>query len=88
MHDLEEIVEVADRVTVLRDGILIRHDKKLEDFNPTFLQEEMIVRPVIFSTRKRKPVAITFLKCATLSLRNLKADKLQSKTGEILELQD
>ena len=56
-HDLDEIIEVADRVTVLRDGILIKtHDKFLETFKSDLLAKEMIGRPVdLFLQEKRKP---------------------------------
>jgi len=46
-HNLDEIIEVADRITVLRDGIKINtHVKELEDFSADILAKEMIGRSV------------------------------------------
>jgi ribose transport system ATP-binding protein len=57
-HDLNEIIEVADRVTVLRDGIGINtHDKNIESLNTDVLTKEMIGRPVdLFYKKKESPV--------------------------------
>ncbi|MDD3521206.1 MAG: sugar ABC transporter ATP-binding protein [Actinomycetota bacterium] len=54
-HDLEEIIEVADRVTVLRDGVKINtHDKKTDIFDPNSLAKEMIGRSVDLFYKKKE----------------------------------
>ena len=42
-HDLDEIIEVCDTLTVLRDGEIIRHFKK-EEFDPDQIRTSMIGR--------------------------------------------
>lgn len=86
-HDLEEIVEVADRVTVLRDGTLIKtHDKKLEDFKPDLLAKEMIGRPVdLFYKKKENPVGDYIFEVRDLKLKeSSKPINFKVKQGEIL----
>ena len=44
-HDLDEIMEVCDRVTILRDGIYIDTIEK-ENYNPAELRKKMVGREV------------------------------------------
>jgi ribose transport system ATP-binding protein len=70
-HDLDEIIEVADRVTVLRDGIAIKtHDKSVETFKPDDLANEMIGRPVdLFYKKKESPVGDYIFEVRGLKLK-------------------
>jgi ribose transport system ATP-binding protein len=86
-HDLEEIIEVADRVTVLRDGVSIKtHDKKLETFIPDLLAKEMIGRPVdLFYKKKESPVGDYIFEVRDLKLKeSSKPINFMVKKGEIL----
>jgi ABC-type sugar transport system ATPase subunit len=54
-HDLDEIIQVADRVTVLRDGVkVMTHDKRNEILDSTLLAKEMVGRPVDLFYKKAK----------------------------------
>lgn len=70
-HDLDEIIEVADRVTVLRDGVAIKtHDKSVETFKPDDLANEMIGRPVdLFYKKKESPVGDYIFEVRGLKLK-------------------
>ncbi len=86
-HDLEEIIEVADRVTVLRDGIIIKtHDKALETFKPDILAKEMIGRPVdLFYKKKESPVGDYVFEVRDLKLKESSSPiNFKVKQGEIL----
>jgi ribose transport system ATP-binding protein len=86
-HDLEEIMEVADRVTVLRDGISIKtHDKNLETFKPDLLAKEMIGRPVdLFYKKKESPVGDYIFEVRDLKLKESSNPiNFKVKQGEIL----
>jgi len=86
-HDLDEIIEVADRVTVLRDGILIKtHDKRLETFKPDDLAKEMIGRPVdLFYKKKESPVGDYVFEVCGLKLKgSSKAINFKVREREIL----
>ncbi|MEI7615792.1 MAG: sugar ABC transporter ATP-binding protein [Actinomycetota bacterium] len=88
-HDLEEIIEVADRVTVLRDGIKINtHDKNSEIFNSGSLAREMIGRPVdLFYKKKESPVGDYIFEVRGLKLKeSSKEINFKVKEGEILGL--
>jgi ribose transport system ATP-binding protein len=86
-HDLDEIIEVADRVTVLRDGIVIKtHDKILETFEPGLLAKEMIGRPVdLFYKKKESPVGDYVFEVRDLKLKESSEPiNFKVRQGEIL----
>ncbi|MHB8279614.1 MAG: sugar ABC transporter ATP-binding protein [Candidatus Humimicrobiaceae bacterium] len=88
-HDLEEIIEVADRVTVLRDGVSINtHDKNLDIFDTDFLAKEMIGRPVdLFYKKKESSVGDYILEVRGLKLKESSEEiNFKVKEGEILGL--
>jgi ribose transport system ATP-binding protein len=86
-HNLEEIIEVADRVTVLRDGVKINtHDKSVETFNSDMLAKEMIGRSVdLFYKKKESPVGDYVFEVRGLKLEeSSKEVSFKVKEGEIL----
>lgn len=86
-HDLDEIIEVADRVTVLRDGVSIKtHDKSLETFKPEDLAKEMIGRPVdLFYKKKESPVGDYIFEVKGLKLKESSNEiNFKVREGEIL----
>jgi len=86
-HNLEEIIEVADRVTVLRDGVKINtHDKNTETFNSDSLAKEMIGRSVdLFYKKKESPVGDYVFEVKGLKLNeSSKEVNFKVKEGEIL----
>ncbi len=88
-HDLDEIIEVADRVTVLRDGVSIKtHNKTLETFKPDLLAKEMIGRPVdLFYKKKESPVGDYVFEVRGLKLKESSVPiNFKVKKGEILGL--
>jgi ribose transport system ATP-binding protein len=88
-HDLDEIIEVADRVTVLRDGVSINtHDKSLEVFDTDSLAKEMIGRPVdLFYKKKESPVGDYIFEVRGLKLKESSEEiNFKVKEGEILGL--
>ncbi|MHB8279121.1 MAG: sugar ABC transporter ATP-binding protein [Candidatus Humimicrobiaceae bacterium] len=88
-HDLEEIIEVADRVTVLRDGFKINtHNKTTETFNSDSLAKEMIGRSVdLFYKKKESPVGDYVFEVRGLKLKESSEEiNFKVKEGEILGL--
>ena len=86
-HDLEEIIEVADRITVLRDGKAINtHNKKLEQYQPDDLAKEMIGRPVdLFFKKKESPVGDYVFEVRDLKIKeSAKPISFRVREGEIL----
>ena len=86
-HNLDEIIEVADRVTVLRDGIKINtHDKSIETFNSESLAKEMIGRTVDLFYKKKESTVGNYI----FEVRGLKINESSNeinfkvKEGEIL----
>ena len=87
-HDLEEIMEVCDTLTVLRDGNLIRTFKK-EEFNADEIRTSMIGRELQgdyyrsdFTPISQKEAAIT---ATNLKYKEeLKSVSITLKKGEIL----
>ena len=86
-HDLDEIIEVVDRVTVLRDGMLIKtHNKRTEILKPDNLAKEMIGRPVdLFYKKKESLVGDYIFEVRDLKLKELsKPINFKVRQGEIL----
>lgn len=86
-HNLNEIIEVADRVTILRDGIKVStHDKIIETFNTDDLAKEMIGRPVdIFYRKKEKLVGDFVFEVRDLKLKQTsRGVSFKVREGEIL----
>ncbi len=53
-HKLHEVIAVADRVTVLRKGIVTAHGKSLEGLTKRNLAQLMVGRDVVFSVEKEE----------------------------------
>ncbi|MFW5769556.1 MAG: sugar ABC transporter ATP-binding protein [Spirochaetota bacterium] len=86
-HDLDEIIEVADRVTVLRDGVKIRtYDKAMEILDADSLAKEMVGRPVeLFYKKKRHPIGDVVFEVRDLKLGpELKPIDFTLRRGEVL----
>jgi len=69
-HHLEEILEIADRITVLKDGqIAGRHDRASEEVTMDLLAQEMIGRPLDkFYTRQHAGIGKVVLSVSGLRL--------------------
>ena len=86
-HDLDEVLEVADRVTVLRDGVrIVTHDKAKEKLDANLLAREMVGRAVELFYKKRKhSIGETVLEVKGLKLKpDSKEIDFDVKQGEIL----
>ena len=86
-HDLDEIVNIADRVTVLRDGVKIAsHAKSVEELDTGLLAKEMVGRPVdLFYTKKKHAVGDTVLEVKGLKLKSTSMPiDFSVRKGEIL----
>jgi len=87
VHNLDEIIQVADRVTVLRDGIKINtHDKNTETLNSTNLAKEMVGRPVdLFYKKKESKIGDFVFEVRGLKLTQLSKEiNFKVRDGEIL----
>jgi len=87
VHNLDEIIQVADRVTVLRDGIKINtHDKNTETLNSTNLVKEMVGRPVdLFYKKKESKIGDFVFEVRGLKLtQSSKEINFKVRDGEIL----
>ena len=87
VHNLDEIIQVADRVTVLRDGIKINtHDKNTETLNSANLAKEMVGRPVdLFYKKKENKIGDFVFEVRGLKLtQSSKEINLKVREGEIL----
>lgn len=86
-HDLDEVIEVADRVTVLRDGRLIgTHDKTTESLDSAVLAKEMVGRPVnLLYTKKSTPIGETVFEVKNLRLKpHSRPVEFSVREGEIV----
>lgn len=86
-HDLDEIISVADRVTVLRDGVKIKtYDKSEEVLDSSSLAKEMVGRPVdLFYKKKEHPIGETVFEVRNLRLKpEAKPVEFTLRKGEIL----
>jgi ABC-type sugar transport system ATPase subunit len=86
-HHLEEIIKIADRITVLKDGAVVAcHHRKQERFTMDLLAREMVGRPVekFYVREKRIPGAAVF---AVKDLKLAGSEhpvSLELREGEIL----
>ena len=86
-HNLDEIIQVADRVTVLRDGIKINtHDKNKEILNTGSLAKEMIGRSVdLFYKKKESKIGDFVFEVRNLKLKETSKEiSFKVRKGEIL----
>ncbi len=86
-HDLDEIIEVADRVTVLRDGISRgTSDKSKKSLNSDDLADAMIGRSVeVFYKKKDSPVGDYIFEVKNLKIKeSSKPINFKVRKGEIL----
>ncbi|UCF95782.1 MAG: sugar ABC transporter ATP-binding protein [Spirochaetaceae bacterium] len=86
-HHLEEIVRIADRVTVLKDGRVVAcHNSGQEQITMELLANEMVGRPIekFYSIGKR-PLGKTILKVSKLQVEGSATPvDLDLREGEIL----
>jgi ABC-type sugar transport system ATPase subunit len=86
-HHLEEILEIADRITVLKDGqIAGRHNRRSENVTMDQLAQEMIGRPLDkFYARQRARIGEVILAVSGLRLtESSKPISFELREGEIL----
>lgn len=89
-HKLKETLDIADRVSVLRDGKMIQKDVAVEGTTADELAQMMVGREVVLGvTRKAKNIGETILKVSDLTLKNkdkyiLNHLSFELKKGEIL----
>jgi ribose transport system ATP-binding protein len=86
-HHLDEVIEVADRVTVLRDGKKVAtHLRSDKEFNLDTLASEMVGRPVnLFYKKKKHKIGEIAFRIEDLRLRkDSPSINLEIKQGEIL----
>jgi ABC-type sugar transport system ATPase subunit len=86
-HHLEEIVRIADRVTVLKDGqVVSSHDCAREQITMENLATEMVGRPVEkFYTIERRSIGEPILKISDMRIQGSDTSfDLELRRGEIL----
>ncbi|MCK5735972.1 MAG: sugar ABC transporter ATP-binding protein, partial [Spirochaetaceae bacterium] len=86
-HDLDEIIKVAHRVTVLRDGKQVAgHDEKIDELDPGLLAREMVGRPVdLFYKKQKHNIGDTVFEVKNLKLASSSTPiNFSLKRGEIL----
>jgi ABC-type sugar transport system ATPase subunit len=86
-HHLQEILDIADKVTVLKDGEVVRcHDCHTEAITVDLLTKEMIGRPLNkFFAREKSPIGETVLTVSNLLLKkSQKPLSFELREGEIL----
>ena len=67
-HKLEELMQIGDYVTILRDGRKVAEDK-IENVNVTWMIENMVGRnPATLFTREERPIGDVLLKAENLTL--------------------
>ena len=88
-HNLKEIIEVADRITILRDGKKVStHNKIEETFNSEDLAKEMVGRPVnLFYKKKKCAIGDYIFEVRGLKLKqDSRKINFKVREGEILGL--
>ncbi len=92
-HKLQEVIEVADRVTVLRKGVVTAEGQSLEGMTKATLAQLMVGRDVVFTIQKEaqapgEPVlAVRGVKCVNnKGVPALRGVDLDVHAGEILGL--
>ncbi|MFN2135102.1 MAG: ABC transporter ATP-binding protein [Candidatus Promineifilaceae bacterium] len=90
-HKLHEVSEVADRVTVLRKGVVTAEGVSMEGLGKRELAELMVGRTVVFSVKKKpqKPGDVVLSVKDVYAINNkgvtaLKGISLDVRSGEIL----
>jgi ribose transport system ATP-binding protein len=86
-HQLEEVVEVTDRVTVLRDGEVVETGVLTKETDEAGLTRMMLGRHLVSATRavsaaRAEPAAVV----RELSVRSVSGFDLEVKKGEIVGL--
>jgi ABC-type sugar transport system, ATPase component len=86
-HRMKEIFEIADKVTVLRDGVKI-DTRSIEDVTEQSLIQMMVGKEVhrLYPVRDQEPGEETVLKVDRLSLDSAHAVSFELRKGEILGL--
>ena len=84
-HRLNEIFELADRVAVLRDGLLVG-DLSIGETSPHQLIELMVGREIEFSQRVPVTVGETRLLVDGLSTDDVEGITFQVRSGEVVAL--
>lgn len=86
-HFLNEVVEIADRITVIRDGAVVRtYENTNHDTPLTALTNDMVGRPVdTFYVKERHPIGDVMLEVRDLRLtKDSPAVSFSVHQGEIL----
>jgi len=91
-HKLEEVMQISDRIAVLRDGRLVE-TIRTEDTNPTELSRMMVGRDVLLSVEKEPPtpgeirLSVRDLQVNTdRELPALRGINLEVRAGEIVSI--
>jgi ribose transport system ATP-binding protein len=83
-HHLEEIFEIGDKVTILRDGHLVKSGL-VADFDKNSLVKAMVGREIDFSLRnKNEMIGDVVLSVDNLSSNEVKAVTFKLHRGEVL----
>jgi ABC-type sugar transport system ATPase subunit len=86
-HFLTEVVEIADRITVIRDGVFVRcYDNAGRDTSLESITRDMVGRPVeLFFTKKKVPLGETVFDVKNLRIaKGSPALNFSLRRGEIL----
>lgn len=86
-HFLNEVQQIADRVTVLRDGIAVKtYENKNRDIDLTVLANEMVGRPIdVFYQKEKNEIGEVILEVKDLRLKQMSPRvNFVVRSGEIL----
>ena len=86
-HNLKEVAQIANRITILRDGQFVNsHDTREEEVDLDIITKEMVGRPVdIFYERERCDIGDVILEVEDLKLTKASPSvSFQLRQGEIL----